>query len=116
MRTGAKESIMSTSKAMGMAAVVASLAVALGMAAPASAAAPSASSANEHQPPPDVAHKEAKQAVSDRPILRTENADYASAVKACKKLPLSQRTTCISEAGNSTTLAAKARRETGTTH
>jgi len=75
------------------------------------AAASSTSGANEHVPPADVAHKEARQAVANRPIMRAENADYEHAVKACKKLPLSERTTCISEAGNSAKLAAGARRE-----
>ena len=37
----------------------------------------------------------------------------SKAVKACKKLPQSERTTCISEAGNSAKLSAKAHRETG---
>jgi hypothetical protein len=45
--------------------------------------------------------------------MRMENADYESAVKACKRLPVSERTTCISEAGNSANLAGKARKEVG---
>jgi len=103
---------MSISRGHASATLVA-FAIAVGMATPSWAAAPSSSGATRHESPPDVAHKEAKQAVADRPVMRTENADYESAVKACKKLPVSERTTCISQAGNSAKLAGKARKEVG---
>jgi hypothetical protein len=98
-----EESIMRSSTALA--------AAAFAFAIPALAASQSSSSANEHQYPPDKAHAEAKQSVIGRPIVGKENSDYANAVKACKKLPASQRTTCISEAGNSANLAAKAHGE-----
>lgn len=93
------------------AAKIAACALALGATVTAICAGPSSPGANEYRPPADVAHKEAKQSFADQPIVRQENADYQSAVKACKELPLSERTTCISEAGNSAQLAAKARQE-----
>ncbi len=103
---------MKTSRKYATATFVA-CALALGMSATTLAAKPSSIGVNEHEPPADVAHKEAKQSIANQPIMRAENADYEKAVKACKKLPLSERTTCISEAGNSAQLAAKAQREVG---
>jgi len=84
---------------------------ALAFAANAFAASPASPAAKG--PPLDVAHQEAKQAVANKPIMRTENADYQKALKDCKTKPVSERTTCISEAGLSADLAAKARKELG---
>jgi hypothetical protein len=74
------------------------------------------STANEHeskagQYPADVAHKAAEKSIADRPALSKEDANYQKAVKACKKLQLSERNTCISEAGNSAKLAREAHQE-----
>jgi hypothetical protein len=88
-------------------------AMALGTHATTLLAAGSSSRSNEHEPPADVAHLQANQSVAHRPVMRAENKDYKDAVKACKKLPPSEWTTCISEAGNSAKLASQARNDTG---
>lgn len=93
------------------AALLAACAFAVGVSAAPAFAAPASSGVNEHQPPADVSNRQAKEAIADKPVMRSETADYEAAVKACKKLPLSERTTCISEAGNSAKLADKARHE-----
>lgn len=84
-------------------------AFAVGAVAAAMAAEQSAAAANGRQG--SATAQTAKQAPADRPIMRRADADYQKAMKACGQLPLSQRTTCASEAGNSAALAANARRE-----
>lgn len=93
----------------------ATLAAALAFAATQAFAASQSNTASDAQAHPVArTHDTVQQSADGRSMARQAEADYQKALAACKKMPSSMQTTCVSEAGNSTALAREARRETST--